>query len=180
MASRTGCFAGRASRADSTNPAVDRTRRPDLTSSSCCTKRKSLPAYRNFRLDIVELALAIAPLADFDIVHAVDVPADEVLLAAGLAEHTVAAYRTQALIDAQNRMRALLGRLSITADGRLHPAVVQGRPAQVLIERINRLPRHAVVVVGRRGRATDPPTLLGTAAKHVLEEASRDVLVGVY
>lgn len=126
--------------------------------------------------DLVQLALTIAPRAYIEVVHAVEIPSEEVFRVAGAAEGAVTAYRARTLKEARERMRALLERRP--PDGRLYPVVVQGRPAQVLIERISRLPRAALVVVGRRGRATDQPTLLGTAAKHVVEEATRDVLIG--
>lgn len=123
---------------------------------------------------LIELALALAPGAHIEVLHVLEVPTEGALEVLGLGAEASQAARERGLESARHQLSALLTGLGGAAQ--LQAVVEAGRPAQVVLERALRM-KHRLVVVGKQGESTREPGLLGTVAKHVVDDALCDVLV---
>lgn len=120
-------------------------------------------------------AVALAPGADLVLLHAFEVPFEGKLHFAGVDETTILAYRRRAERDA----RARIGEFAAAAGlrgGRVQLLVGHGDPSRVLLER-EQEEGCDLLVVGKRGKSVVEELLLGSVTKHVLAEATTDVLV---
>jgi nucleotide-binding universal stress UspA family protein len=120
-------------------------------------------------------AVGLAPGADLVLVHAFEVPFEGKLHFAGVDEAAISAYRRRA----EREARARLGEFAAGADlpsKRVQLIVGHGDPSRVLLER-EQEEGCDLLVVGKRGKTVVEELLLGSVTKHVLAEATTDVLV---
>lgn len=122
----------------------------------------------------MQLARKLAPATTIRAVHAVEVPFETRLQAAGLSEDVIQKYRSQVLLEGRQWMGEFLARFAEL--GAVHPTVEYGHTAVVMAEQRQRF-YPDLVVVGRRGEAAEVEVLLGSVTKHIVYEAGCDVLV---
>jgi nucleotide-binding universal stress UspA family protein len=120
-------------------------------------------------------ARALAPAAEFVLLHAYELPFEEKLQFAGVSDAVIERYRGDAGRLASGRLEAFAG-----AEG-LDPSTVRlvvchGNPARVILER-EQAQDCDLLVVGKRGVSVVEELLLGSVTRHVLAGATADVLV---
>jgi nucleotide-binding universal stress UspA family protein len=133
--------------------------------------------YSPSSLPAVALARAVAPAAELVLLNAYEMPFEDRLRSAGLAEDTLERYRRIA------RRQALQGMQSLLAAAGLEPGgtgtiVRQGDPSSLVIEQEQERDCD-LIVVGRHGESALEAVLLGSVTRHVLQESQGDVLVSL-
>jgi len=122
----------------------------------------------------LELALRLAPQAEFHVVHVYS-GSEGMLRGAGVTDEGLLRYQRQVAKDARQQMDAFLGTIHRNRK-RIRREVWNGQ-ARREITKIAKVLRADLVVVGTAGRAGIPYILLGSVAEHVMREARSDVLV---
>ena len=122
----------------------------------------------------VELALRLAPRAEFYILHAYQGSAGQ-LWRADFTKSKIMRYRRQLAKERRKEMEQFLGRVDYGGK-RIKRLLRHGRASHVIAGVARRL-RADLVSVGTVGRTGLPYILLGSVAEHVLREVSCDVLV---
>ncbi len=120
-------------------------------------------------------ARAVAPGAALLLVNAYEVPFEGRLRLAGVAESNIAAYCRRAESEARARLGELAAASGLPGAG-VQLLVGRGDPSRVLLERAQE-EGCDLLVVGKRGATLVEELLLGRVTKHVLAEATNDVLV---
>lgn len=120
-------------------------------------------------------ATLVAPGADLVLVHAYEVPFEGKLNFAGVDEARIAAYRRQTEREARARLGEFAAGMSLPKSS-VQLIVGHGEASRVLLECAQE-ECCDLLAVGKRGRTVVEELLLGSVTKHVLAEASGDVLV---
>lgn len=158
---------------------VRRTRLPVLV-----VRRSPRQDYRRVlvAIDFSEASLAalrcaqlVAPVAEFVLLHAFELPFEGRLHLAGVTDQAVAQYRRRAQAEALARLREVAVAAGLAA-GSVDLRVIHGQPTRVILEE-EQARACDLVVVGKRGLGLVEELLLGSATKHVLAEGTVDVLV---
>lgn len=124
---------------------------------------------------VLAMARQVAPQARCVLFHAFQVPFEEKLRFAGVADDVIDKYRTQARADAMRQLGAL------ARDAGFKPSewdacIVEGDPSMRLVEQ-EQAQDGDLVVIGKHGHSMVEDLLLGSVTKHVLAEGVADVLV---
>lgn len=122
----------------------------------------------------LELALRLAPQADFHILHAFE-GFEGQLRRGGATESEILRYRRQWARGARQELEVFLREVN-GLDRPVKRILKYGRAASVITKAAKRL-RADLVAVGTTGRTGLPYILLGSVAEHVLREVKSDVLV---
>lgn len=129
----------------------------------------SLPAIRN--------ALAIAPDAEFVLLHVFEVPFEGQLQFAGVDDDTINHYRIAAQREALQKLQSLCDEAGLSPhNSRL--LVLHGDPASRIIEQEQEQDCD-LIVMGRFGERLVEELLLGSVTRQVLTGSQCDVLVSV-
>lgn len=119
-------------------------------------------------------AVAIAPAATMQALHAYEFVFEGKLRFAGVDEDDIQQYRHAAARDARQAMNELLR--EVEGGERVERIVHHGPPARTLLDQAQ-LRRADLVVMGKRGQSELDALLLGGVTKHVLYEIDRDLLL---
>jgi nucleotide-binding universal stress UspA family protein len=123
----------------------------------------------------VRIARAVAPRAELVLLHAFEVPFESTLRLAGVDDATVHAYRRAARDEAMARLREVADRAGL-AIGEAVLAAQHGDASRIVLEQEQERDCD-LIVMGKHGKGALEELLLGSVTKHVLAEASGDVLV---
>jgi len=120
-------------------------------------------------------ALEMAPGAKMAAVHAYEVPFEGTLQRAGVAMHAIEQHRAAAFQEALQGIRTLSE--TVSGDPSLFlPVVDRGYAARVILEHQHGLTAD-LVVIGKRRRSAAEALILGSTTRHVLADATCDVMV---
>ena len=123
----------------------------------------------------IKLALAVAPKAELTLLQAYEVPFEGKMRAAGEKEEKILRYRDMARQEASTRIYQTVSDVGIgKADW--HTKVVHGDAARRIIEQEERQGAD-LIVLGKHGLGMFEELMLGGRTKHVLAQASCDVLI---
>lgn len=123
----------------------------------------------------LRVARALAPAAEFVLLHAYELPFEEKLQFAGVSNAVIEHYRGDAERLASGRLEAFAGAAGLDpATVRL--VVCHGDPSRVILER-EQAQDCDLIAVGKRGVSVVEELLLGSVTRHVLAGATADVLV---
>jgi universal stress protein E len=123
----------------------------------------------------VDLALRLSPGAVLVLMHSFTIPFEEKLRFAGVDDATLEHYRERAREDARQQMEAFVQARALDPD-RVHLCLTEGdAPQHILTQARER--GCDLIVIGKHGRQAAEELLLGSVTKHVVSEASCDVLV---
>jgi nucleotide-binding universal stress UspA family protein len=122
-------------------------------------------------------ARALAPRAEFVLLHAFEVPLEARLRSAGVQDETLRKYREMAQSQAERSMDSFLAAAGL-APGTATALVLHGDASSLIIEQEQERDCD-LVVVGKRGESMVDDFLLGSVTKHVLQQSQGDVLVSV-
>ena len=125
--------------------------------------------------EVLAGALAFAGGATLTAVHAYDVPFDGMLQRAGVAQAHIDGERTRAHRAALERMADLSRTVSGDAD-RFVASAERGHPAATIVKRQQAMGAD-LVVIRKRARSRVEAVLLGSVTRHVLTDATSDVLL---
>lgn len=125
--------------------------------------------------EALRVARALAPSAQFVLLHAFELPFEEKLQFAGVSAAAIERYRRDAEQLATGQLAAFAGSAGIELTA-ARLAVCHGDPTRVILER-EQAQDCDLLVVGKRGLSVVEELLLGSVTKHVLAEATADVLV---
>jgi nucleotide-binding universal stress UspA family protein len=118
------------------------------------------------------LACALAPNAGITLLHTLEAPFEGKLRFAGVDESMIADYLRDEAEKAQLQLQQLVQTLPVDRHEHLHPLVVYGEASQEILARQGDL-----ILIGRHGQSSLEDLLLGSVARHVLNQANCDVLV---
>jgi nucleotide-binding universal stress UspA family protein len=122
-------------------------------------------------------ARALAPRAEFVLLHAFDVPFEARLRSAGVQDETLRRYREIAQSQAERAMHEFLAAAGLQSAA-VNALVLHGDASSLIIEQEQERDCD-LVVIGKRGESLVDDFLLGSVTKHVLQESQGDVLVSV-
>ncbi len=123
----------------------------------------------------IPLARAVAPGAHLVLMHSFSIPFEEKLRFAGVDEDTLGHYRERARQDASDHLNALVDRHSLQPQDFTLSLTEGDAPAHIL--RVAAERECDLIVIGKHGRQVAEELLLGSVTRHVLAEATCDVLV---
>lgn len=123
----------------------------------------------------MQAATLIAPEAGLTALHALDLPFEGKLWFAGVPEEEINRFRAQARAQALRRMLALGAELG-EAGQRFRTQVLQGSAAGSILETAERLGAD-LIVMGRRGKSVTENLFIGSVTRHILADATCDVLI---
>jgi len=120
-------------------------------------------------------AARVAPKADIVIVHAFEIPFEGSLALAGISEREMQEYRIAARRQALDQVARL--EQEAAGEAQYYVRVVEhGVAAPLILAQMT--DRDAdLIVMGKHGRSLIEETLLGSVTRHVLSDATCDVLV---
>ncbi len=124
----------------------------------------------------LDLALQLAPDARITVLNAYDMPFEDRLERAIHDAALKMTLRQQALQWARAQMSDLLQQSSINAHGKIDTLVLTGHPPSRILEAVEERDVD-LVIIGKQGQDALRDFLLGSVSKHVLTQASCDVLV---
>jgi nucleotide-binding universal stress UspA family protein len=126
----------------------------------------------------VKEARRLAPEADLQVVHAVDIPLafQQAMLHGGTPQIEIQKYRSARIAKARGDLSSF-GRAIVGAN-KVITRVLEGRPASVL-GRLSRAHRVDLLALGPHGRARVRQVLLGSVTMRVLNAATCDVLIAI-
>jgi len=122
-------------------------------------------------------ARALAPRAEFVLLHAFEVPFEARLRSAGVQDETLRRYREIAHSQADRAMHAFLAAAGLQSAA-VNALVLHGDASSLIVEQEQERDCD-LVVIGKHGESMVDDFLLGSVTKHVLQEAQGDVLVSV-
>jgi nucleotide-binding universal stress UspA family protein len=141
------------------------------------TYRRALVAvdFSESSAQALQAARALAPAAEFALLHAYELPFEEKLQFAGISDAVIERYRADAERLASGRLAAF------ATEAGLDPATVRlvvrhGDPSRVILEH-EQAQACDLLAVGKRGVSLVEELLLGSVTRHVLAGATADVLV---
>jgi nucleotide-binding universal stress UspA family protein len=129
--------------------------------------------FSDYSLPAARFASELAPEAKLHILHALYMPLEGKLRAAGVSEEGMAQYRDQSYAEAGANMQEL------TASLNQHNLIasVRSGDARVLIPEYAAATGSTLIVMGKQGRSWLSEHILGSVTRHVLEKATCDVAV---
>ncbi len=123
----------------------------------------------------IPLARSVAPDAHLVLMHSFSIPFEEKLRFAGVDDDTLGHYRERARQDASDHLNALIDRHSLQPQDFTLSLTEGDAPAHIL--RVAAERECDLIVIGKHGRQVAEELLLGSVTRHVLAEATCDVLV---
>ncbi len=124
-------------------------------------------------INALEIAQAVAPGAQIEVLHVYDIEHDIRMREAGMDEAFILKRQAHFLTDAEKRLDNELARLN---DGNITRHVTAAYPAAAICERAES--RQAdLIVLGRHGKSGMQELLLGSVGKDVVNAAESDVLL---
>lgn len=126
-------------------------------------------------LRAIRMGRALAPRAELVLLHAFELPFEGRLRAAGVNREELADLYSQAQLEAETRMDALVAGAGL-ASGAMKAVLVQGEASLHILDQA-RLHDCELIVIGKRGLGLFEELLLGSVTRHVLARAHLDVLV---
>lgn len=121
------------------------------------------------------MARTVAPTADMVLLHVYEVPFEGKMRYAGVKEDIIYHYQAEAREQALRQLHELAERLGLPRDN--YSAMVQnGEPALYILEQAEHYGCD-LISVGKHGAGFTEELLLGSVTRHVLDEATMDVLV---
>jgi nucleotide-binding universal stress UspA family protein len=124
---------------------------------------------------LLELAMLIAPGADITVFHAASVPYESRLHLAGVAGEEIERLRAETRLQALAEIDNLITSTGDTT--RLFRRSVEHGPASQPILRKAEELQVDLIVMGKQGESTLEKMLLSNVTRHILAEASCDILV---
>lgn len=124
---------------------------------------------------VIALARQVAPQARCVLFHAFQVPFEEKLRFAGVADSIIDKYRVEARAQATRKLKALAKSAGFKAS-EWDACIVEGDASMRLVEQ-EQAQDCDLVVIGKHGNSAAEDLLLGSVTKHVLCEGVADVLV---
>jgi nucleotide-binding universal stress UspA family protein len=128
-------------------------------------------------LPALALARAVAPAAELIVLNAYEVPFEDRLRSAGLAEDTLQRYRTIARRQALQGLHTLLTAAGLEPGGT--ETIVRLGDASSLVLEQEQERDCDLIVVGRHGENALEAILIGSVTRHVLQQSQGDVLVSL-
>lgn len=126
-------------------------------------------------VEALRFAQAVAPQAEFVLLHAFEVPFEGRLRYAGVEESALSGLRVNARREATERMNALVEAAGVDPV-RVRRLVLHGEAtAQILAQEQEQ--DCDLIVIGKRGLGLLEELLLGSVTKHILAQSVADVLV---
>lgn len=119
-------------------------------------------------------ALEIAPGAEITVIHAFDNPYEGKLWLAGVGDEQIRHYRMLAQQQAFDKIDELLRECN--GSRRFSRAVEHGDAAPLILARETQLEAD-LIVLGKHGQPTIEELLIGSVTRHVLSDATCDVLI---
>lgn len=147
-------------------------------------KRPALEHYRRVIVPVdftphsavaLKAALAVAPDADINIVHAYDVPLERKLWLADVPEEQIEQFRNEARQKALDKVVSLRKEFGLQQQ-RMYHHLEKGDAASVILGR-EASSGADLIIVGKHRRSYAGELLLGGVTRHVLSGAKCDVLV---
>ena len=123
----------------------------------------------------VRAAREVAPAARILLCHAFEVPFENHLRLADVAEDAIQRYRSEARSEATQQLAAFASRTGL-AEESFDITALCGQPSRAVVDRAKEGDVD-LVAVGKRGLGAVERLLLGSVAQHVLAESDIDVLV---
>jgi nucleotide-binding universal stress UspA family protein len=121
----------------------------------------------------LELARALAPSAQIEVLHVYDTDHDDRMRQAGMDETFILNRQEHIIKDAEKHLDIELAKLN---DEKISRNVVAAYPAASICERVEVL-RSDLIVLGRHGKSGMQELLLGSVSKDVANAADCDVLL---
>ncbi|MBU0593534.1 MAG: universal stress protein [Gammaproteobacteria bacterium] len=121
----------------------------------------------------LELARAVAPSAQIEVLHVYDTDHDDRMRQAGMDETFILNRQAHVIKDAEKHLDIELEKLN---EGKISRNVVAAYPAAAICERAEVL-RSDLIVLGRHGKSGMQELLLGSVSKDVANAADCDVLL---
>ena len=125
--------------------------------------------------EVMAAALAFAGTAVLTALHAFDVPFDGMLQRAGVAQSQIDSHRARAHQEALEQIAGLSRKVAGDAD-RFLAFAERGHPAATIVNRQQSMGAD-LVVIRKRARSVVEAVLLGSVTRHVLTDATSDVLL---
>jgi nucleotide-binding universal stress UspA family protein len=125
---------------------------------------------------LIAAAATLCPAAEVHVVNAFDLPFEGRLRVVGVAEAEIQRYRRQQGERAMASIQRAIAHLPAAASPRFVPVVAHGNAIEVLLEH-ERATRADLIVIGKHCPQGLADFLLGSVTRHVLADASCDVLV---
>ena len=122
----------------------------------------------------IETAIALAPGADLDLIHAVDIPFRGLLMGGSSIESLAKRHQQQFQDMVDNQTREFIASFAVPLRPR-QTLIRDGHPAEV-VTAVAEENASDLVVVGTHGRSGLGRALLGSVAESVLARATCDVL----
>ncbi|HNQ04822.1 MAG TPA: universal stress protein [Thiobacillaceae bacterium] len=123
----------------------------------------------------IQLARAVAPRAELLMIHAFEAPFESKLHYASVAESLIDRYHAATRREAQADLDALVLRAGLQAE-QVSARVVHGPTSRVILAQEQERDCD-LIVMGKHGQGVMEELLLGSVTKHILAEATSDVLV---
>lgn len=122
---------------------------------------------------VLELARAVAPGAQIEVLHVYDTDHDDRMRKAGMDDTFILNRQALAIKDAEKHLDNELVKLN---DENISRNVVAAYPAAAICERVSTL-KADLIVLGRHGKSGMQELLLGSVSKDVANAAECDVLL---
>ncbi len=158
-----------------------RTRRPVLMVRQTpheSYRRVLVPVdFSDWSVPAVKLARTLAPRADLILLHAFEAPFESKLRFAGVDEADIERYQASTSEEAREALGNIASEAGLEA-GEAILAVQHGSAARIILSQEQERDCD-LIVMGKHGQGVLEDLLLGSVTKHVLAEATGDVLVAV-
>jgi len=125
----------------------------------------------------IRLARAVAPEAELVVLHAFEAPFESKLEFASVGEEAINRYRAATRQEAQAELDRLVAETGLDSR-RLCARAIHGPTSRVILTQEQEQDCD-LIVMGKHGQGVMEELLLGSVTKHVLAEATGDVLVAV-
>lgn len=126
-------------------------------------------------VEALKLAQAVAPQAEYVLLHAFEVPFEGKLRYAGVEESELASLRVHAKRDATAKMNELVAASGVD-EHRVRRLVSHGEATMQILAQEQEQDCD-LIVIGKRGVGLVEELLLGSVTKHILAQSATDVLV---
>jgi len=124
---------------------------------------------------VIRLARTLGPQAQLILLHACELPFEGKMRFAGIEEKTIQQHRATLQREALEQLQCLADDTQL-APTDWRPLVVHGNPSGCILEQ-EEVQSADLIVLGKHGMGMTEELLLGSVTKHVLGQASVDVLV---
>lgn len=131
--------------------------------------------FSHWSMDAIRLAKAVAPQAEFILLHAYEAPFESKMRFAGVEDEVIQRFRDIAATEARTRLQQAADAAGISREN-WRAIVVHGDVAPRILEQEEEQGAD-LIVIGKHGAGMTDELLLGSVTKHVLSQANCDVLV---